>query len=346
MPIPAFPRRFLLLSLGVVLGIGFPSATFAGYTAANKIPLPGDGGWDYFTADAPARRLYATHGDRVQVLDLDTFALVGTIAPLAGIHGVALAPDLGRGFISNGKTSTLTVFDLKTLRILATWPAGGKKPDAILYDAATKRVCSFNGTSDNVTVFDAATGQLLSTIALGGGPEFPAADGTGHVFVNIEDNNEIVRLDLRALTVTAHWSLSPTGGPSALAFDATHHRLFAGCRSQQLVVVNSDTGAVVARLPIGKGVDAASFLAAKGLVFVSNGDGTLNIFRQIDPDHYASVETVTTAPGARTHAVDAATGRVFLGSAHYLPAPAATPEQPHPRAPIEPGSFQVLVFKP
>ena len=325
-----------------------PLATmaFAGYSVAEKIPLPGNRGWDYLTTDAAARRLYVTHSDRVQVLDLDTLALSGEITPLAGVHGVALAPELGRGFITNGQSSTLTVFDLKTLHILATWPAGGDKPDAILYDAATQRVCSFNGGSDNVTVFDAATGKLAGTIALGGGPEFATCDGTGQVFVNIEDHDEIVRLDLHALTVTAHWPLAPARGPSALAYDAAHHRLFAGCRNQQLVVLNSDTGAMVAQLPIGKGVDATSYLPAKGLVFVSNGDGTLNIFHQTDADHYVISETVITAPGARTHAVDAATGRVFLGFAHYLPAPAPSSGAPRPRPAIEPGSFRVMVLNP
>jgi DNA-binding beta-propeller fold protein YncE len=346
MKIPAFPRWFLPLVFGAVLATGFSPAALAGYAIARQIPLPGNAGWDYFTTDSTARRLYATHGDRVQVLDLDTLALVGEIAPLSGIHGVAIAADLGRGFVSNGKTSTITVFDLKTLHVLATWPAGGQKPDAILYDAATKRVCSFNGGSDNVTVFDAATGQLAGTIVLGGGPEFPAADGTGRVFVNIEDNNEIVRFDLHTLAVTAHWPLAPAEGPSAMAFDAAHHRVFSGCRSQQLVVLNSDTGAIIARLPIGKGVDAASYLPAKGLVFISNGDGTLNVFHQTDADHYTLAETVHTAPGARTHAVDDATGRVFLGSARYLPAPATAPGQPPVRPSLEPGSFRVLVLKP
>ena len=336
----------LRIALCGALLVAIAPAALAGYSAAEKISLPGNGGWDYFTADASARRLYATHSDRVQVLDLDTFAVVGEIAPLAGVHGVAVAPELGRGFISNDKNSTVTVFDLQTLHIVATWPAGGEKPDAILYDAATKRVCSFNGGSDNVTVLDAATGRLVGTIPLGGGPEFAASDGTGQAFVNIEDNHEIVRFDLRSLAITARWSVAPAQGPSALAFDAVHHRLFSGCRNQQLVVLNTDTGKVVAVLPIGKGVDATSYLPAKGLVFVSNGDGTLNIFHQTDADHYAAVETVATAPGARTHAVDDTTGRVFLGSVHYLPQPPAAPGAPRTRPAIEPGSFRVLVFQP
>ena len=342
---PASPRFLPALVLATLV-LAFAPAVFAGYTAGQKISLPGDSSWDYLAAESGARRLYVTHGDRVQVLNLDTFAVVGEIAPLAGVHGVAVAPELGRGFISNGKNSTLTVFDLKTLAVLGTWPAGGKKPDAILYDAATKRVCSFNGGSDNATVFDAATGQLAGTIALGGGPEFAAADGTGQVFVNIEDNDETVRFDARSLAVTAHWPLGSAHGPSALAFDAAHRRLFIGCRSQHLVVLNADTGAVVASLPIGKGVDAVSYFAAKGLVFASNGDGTLNIFHQTDADHYTAVETVTTAPGARTHAVDSSTGRVFLASAHYGPPPQPAPGQARTRAPIEPGSFRVLVFQP
>jgi DNA-binding beta-propeller fold protein YncE len=346
MKITSASPHFFLTMLRAALGLALAPAVFAGYAAGQKISLPGESGWDYLTADAGARRLYITHGDRVQVLNLDTFAVGGEIAPLAGVHGVAVAPDLGRGFISNGKTSVITVFDLRTLGILATWPAAGKKPDAILYEPVTKRVCSFNGGSDNATVFDAATGQLAGTVALGGAPEFAACDGTGLVFVNIEDKDETVRFDAHSLAVTAHWPLAPAHTPSALAFDAAHRRLFVGCRSQHLVVLNADTGAIVAQLPIGSGVDAVSYFPAKGLVFVSNSDGTLNIFHQTDADHYTAVETVATAPGARTHAVDDATGRVFLSSAHYLPAPPPTAGQPRPRPAIEPGSFKVLVFQP
>lgn len=334
--------RFLLISLGVALS---PRAS-AGDASGTKIALQGDSGWDYLATDAAARRLYVTHGDRVQVVDLDTLGSVGEIAPLAGVHGVALAPELGQGFITNGKTAIITVFDLKTLAVLASWPANGKNPDAILYDSATRRLCSFNGGSDNATVFEAATGKLAGTIALGGAPEFAAGDGTGLVFVNIEDRDETVRFDARSLAITALWPLAPARTPSALAFDPVHRRLFVGCRSQQLVVLNADTGAIVALLPIGKGVDAVSYFPAKGLVFASNGDGTLNVFRQTDPDHYTALETVQTAPGARTHAVDVNTGRVFLSSAQYGPAPETAPGKPRARPPIVPGSFRVLVFQP
>lgn len=334
--------RFLLVSLCVALS----SRELVAYAPGPKIALPGDSGWDYLATDAASRRLYVTHGDRVQVINLDTLAPEGEIAPLAGVHGVALAPDLGRGFISNGKSAVITVFDLKTLAILGSWPAGGKNPDAVLYDPATQRLCSFNGGSDNATVFEAATGKLAGTIALGGGPEFAASEGTGLVFVNVEDRDETVRFDARSLAITAHWPLAPARTPSALAFDPVHRRLFVGCRSQQLVVLNADTGAIVALLPIGKGVDAVSYIPAKGLVFASNGDGTLNVFRQTNADHYVAVETVQTAPGARTHTVDATTGRVFLSSAQYGPAPEAAPGKPRARPPIMPGSFKVLVFQP
>jgi DNA-binding beta-propeller fold protein YncE len=337
-----FVPRFLPLAFCAICA---PLAS-AGYTPRDSIPLPGDSGWDYLTADAGGRRLYVTHGDRVQVLDLDRLIPAGEIASLAGAHGVALAPELGRGFISNGKTSAITVFDLKTLAILATWPAGGKKPDAILYDTATRRLCSFNGGSANATVIDAATGTLVGAVPLGGTPEFAASDGTGQIYVNIEDRGETVRFDARTLGITARWSLAPAHTPTALAFDQAHHRLFVGCRSGSLVVLSADSGGVVATLPIGGGVDAVSFFPAKGLVVVSNSDGTLNLFHQVDADHYTAVETVSTAPGARTHAVDPATGRVFLASARYLPAPKPAPDQKPARPAIEPGSFRVLVFQP
>ena len=313
---------------------------------ASKIPLSGNGGWDYLAVDAPARRLYVTHGDRVQVVDLTTLQPAGEIGALNGVHGVAVAPELGRGFISDGKANAVVVFDLASLRVLARWPVTGEKPDAVLYERATRQVFAFNGESGNATVFDAATGRVNGTIALGGAPEFPASDGTGQVFVNLEDRAETVRLDARTRTVTQHWPLAPAQTPSALALDAAHHRLFAGCRSQQLVVLNAESGAVVAVLPIGRGVDAASYDAGRGLVYVSNSDGTLNVFRQVDADHYNAVRTIATAPGARTHAIDPVTGRIFVSSADYLPATPPPPGQTRARREIKPGTFGVLVFQP
>ncbi len=332
--------------LALVLGACVMTAISIHAAPGEKIPLPGNSGWDYLSVDSAARRLYVTHGDRVHVVNLDTDTAVGEIAPIDGAHGVALAPDLGRGFVSNGKTGFITVFDLKTLGILALWQTAGKKPDAVLYDPATRQLFSFNGESENATVFDAVTGGLAGTVKLGGGPEFAATDAAGHVFVNIEDNDETLRLDARSLAVTARWPLAPAHAPSALAIDRAHHRLFVGCRSQTLVVLNSDTGAIVATLPIGKGVDAATYDAVRGLVLVSNSDGTLNVFHQTDADHYTATETLATAPGARTHAVDPKTGRVFLASAQFEAAPPSAPGQPKVRPAIKPGSFGVLVLKP
>ncbi len=342
---PFLLSRAAWCALALILGACLDplAARAAGYTLVKKIPLPGDGGWDYLAADTSW--LFVTHGDRVQVIDLVNLEPAREITPLAGVHGVALAPGLGRGFISNGKTDVITVFDLRKLTIRGQWPAGGKKPDAILFDPATQRVCSFNGGSDNVTVFNAATGQLLGTLALGGKPEFAASDGTGQVFVNIEDKGETVRFDARTLAITARWALAPAHTPTALAYDVTHHRLLVGCRSQHLVVLNSDTGSIVATLPIGAGVDAVSYLPGRGLVVVSNSDGTLNIIKQTDADHYALVETVTTVPGARTHAVDGASGRIFVSSAQFEPAPPAAPGQPQARPAVVPGSFSVFVYQ-
>jgi DNA-binding beta-propeller fold protein YncE len=336
----------LLPFLAAVLGISVTTTAFASPSTMEKISLPGNSGWDYLSVDSDARRLYVTHGDRVNVLNLDTDTAAGEIAPIAGAHGVALAPELGRGFISNGKTGFITVFDLKTLGILAQWQTAGSKPDAVLYDPATRQLFSFNGESENATVFEAATGRIVGTVKLGGAPEFATTDAAGHIFVNIEDGGETVRLDARSLAVTARWPLAPASTPSALAIDRGHHRLFSGCRSQTLVVLDSDTGAIVATLPIGKGVDAASYDPVRALVRVSNGDGTLNVFHQVDADHYVPVETLATATGARTHAVDPKTGRVFLASAEFEAAPPATPGQPRPRPAIKPGSFGVLVLRP
>ena len=329
--------RLLALSLATGLGLS---------AALPRVPLPGNGGWDYLTADAAARRLYVTHQDRVHVLDLDTLALLGEIGAGAGVHGVALAPELGRGFVSNGLDATITVFDLATRAILGRWPTGGRKPDAILYDAASRRLFSFNGETDNATAFDAATGRIVGTVALGGAPEFAVTDEAGGIYVNIEDRGETLRFDARTLAVTARWPLAPAHTPTGLALDREHHRLFVGCRSQQLVVLQADTGAVIASLPIGRGVDAVSYDSSRNQVWVSNADGTLNAFHQAGPDRYEPLRTVATASGARTHALDAKTGRIFLATAEYLPTPPAAPGQPRVRPAIKPGTFGVLIVQP
>jgi len=309
------------------------------YHLLKTIPVPGNGSFDYLTLDNSARRLYVSHGTEVDVLDADSGALVGKIADLKGVHGIAIAPESGRGFITNGQADTVTIFDLKTLGKIGEVPTG-KKPDGIIYDPATHRVFAFNGDGDSTTVIDAATGKVAGTIALGGGPEFAAADDAGHVFVNLEDKSETLKLDSRKLTVLERWPLAPCEAPSAMAIDRKTHRLFVGCRNHLAAVLNADTGKVDGTYPIGDHVDAAGFDPATGLVFFSCGDGTLTVLHENSPDRYAVTETVKTLPGAKTMALDEKTHRVFLSTAER------TPHEPGARGrggAIVPGSFKVLV---
>jgi YVTN family beta-propeller protein len=320
-----------------------PAAAGSGYHVIQRLALGGEGGWDYLSADPAARRLYVTRGTHVMVVDLDSGKLVGDIPNLQGIHGVALAPDLGRGFVSNGKSSEVTVFDLKTLKVLQTVKSTGENPDAILYDGATKRVFAFNGRSGNATVIDANSYAVLGTIALGGKPEFAAADGGGRVFVNIEDKSEVVALDAAKLTVLARWPLTPCEEPSGMAIDRKRNRLLIGCGNKMAAAVDFQTGKVVGTSPIGEGVDANGFDPETDLGFSSNGSGTLTVLAPDPATGFKVVENVPTERGARTMTFDEKTHRIYLSTAKFNPAPAPTAEQPHPRPTPVPGSFVVLV---
>jgi DNA-binding beta-propeller fold protein YncE len=316
----------------------------SGYHVSKELPVGGEGGWDYLTVDAAARRVYVSHATKVIVLDADSGKVVGEVSNLSGVHGIALAPDLGRGFISNGRTSTVTVFDLKTLATITEIKSTGENPDAILYDPPSGRVFAFNGRTGNATVFEGKTGAVAGTIALGGKPEFAATDLKGTVFVNIEDKSEIAAINVKDLTVKAHWSLKPCEEPSGLAFDRQHRRLIAGCSNKLATIVDADSGKVVTTVPIGEGVDANAFDPATGMAFSSNGrDATVTVIHEDSPDHFTVVENVPTRPGARTMALDEKTHNLFLPTAQFGPAPAATAEQPHPRPVIQPGTFGVLV---
>jgi DNA-binding beta-propeller fold protein YncE len=299
-----------------------PQAAAHGFTVIKKIPIPGPGGWDYLNVDEGARRLYVSHETTVEVLDLDSLSVVGSI-PADGVHGIALAPKLGRGFVSNGRASTVTIFDLKTLRKIDDVPAS-KKPDAIIYDPATSRVFAFNGGSSNATVIEAASGKLAGTIDLGGGPEFAAADGTGYVYNNLEDEGLVLKINSRTMKVEQRWPTAPCSSPSSMAMDRANRRLFIGCRSKVMAVMNADTGQVVTTLPIGDHVDATAFDAEKGLVFNSNGEGTITVIHEDTPDKYSVVETAKTVPKARTMTLDPKTHRLFLST-------------------VESGQFEVLV---
>lgn len=339
---PCVPRLFCALAV-VVVASTLVSAGPSGYHVAKKIVLGGEGGWDYLTVDSKARRVYISRGTHVMVVDADTGAVVGDIPNTNGVHGIAIVPDLNKGFISDGRDANVTIFDLTTLKVLGTTPAG-KNPDAILYDPASKRVFTFNGSSKDATAIDAKTGTVAGTIPLGGKPEFAVADENGHVFVNIEDTSEIVRLDSNKLAVENRWKIAPGEEPSGLAIDRKHRRLFSVCSNKLMVVVNADDGKIVSTLPIGAGTDAASFDPETGYAFSSNGDGTLTVAHEDSPDKYSVIENVTTLRRARTMALDGKTHQVYTVSAEFGTAPAPTAEQPRPRPPMVPGTFTLLIL--
>jgi YVTN family beta-propeller protein len=338
----------LLIASGGSNSLNPKSATAApgssGYHLLKKITLGGEGGWDYITFDSPTRRLFISRQTKVIVLDVDSEKVVGEIPNTEGVHGIALAPEFNRGFTSNGRAGTVTIFDMKTLAVIDTVKAG-TNPDAIVYDAASKRVFAMNGRSSNSTAIDAATGKVVGTIALSGKPEFAVSDGAGHVYVNIEDKSEIWQIDSQKLTATTHWSLAPCKEPSGLAMDLEHRRLFSGCDNKMVAVVDADSGKVIATPEIGDGVDANGFDPGTGFVFSSNGEsGTLTVIHEDTPDKYTVVENVPTQKSARTMTLDTKTHEVFTVAAQFGPRPAATPETPRPRPPILPNSFVVLIY--
>lgn len=320
-----------------------PQTAKPGYHLLKRIEVGGEGGWDYLTVDSAGRRLYVSHATRVVVIDLDKNTVVGEIPNTNGVHGIAVVPELGRGFTSNGRDNTATIFDLKTLKVISQVKTG-TNPDAIIYDPASRRVFTFNGRSNDATAIDAASGNVAGTIALGGKPEFAAADGKGTVYINIEDKSEVVALDANKLTVKARWSLVPGEEPSGMAMDREHRRLFVVCANKKMIVMNADDGHVIADLSIGEGVDAAAFDPGTKLAFSSNGEGTLTVVHEDSADKYSVIENAPTQRGARTMALDPKTHQVYLATAQFGPPPAPTPDRPRPRPSIVPGSFVILVF--
>lgn len=302
-----------ILALVLTLSI-LSAASTERLTITKKIPIAGQGSWDYLTVDEGARRLYVSHGTQVEVLDVDSGAIVGKIENTPGVHGIAVAPELGRGFVSNGQASTVTIFDLKTLKKITDVPVG-KKPDAIIYDPATSRVFAFNGDSNSATAIDAASGKVAGTVDLGGGPEYAAADGNGYVYNNLEDSSEVLKINARTLKVEQRWPTAPCSAPSSMAIDRANRRLFTGCRSKVMAVMNADTGKVITTLPIGDHVDATTYDSDLHLVFNSNGEGTITVIRQESPDKYSVVENVKTVPKAKTMALDPKTHQLFLSTA-------------------------------
>ena len=315
----------------------------SGYHVVKQFKLGGEGGWDALAFDAKGNRLFISRSTHVMVVNADTGAVVGDIPDTAGVHDIALVEDLNKGYTSNGRASTVTVFDLKTLKVLKQISVG-KNPDAIIYDPASKRVFSFNGASNDATAIDAQTDTVAGTIPLDGKPEFAETDENGHVFVNLEDKSAVAELDSRKLTVLARWPLAPGEEPSGIALDRRHKRLFAACSNKLMVVINTDDGKVVTTVPIGSGVDGAGFDSETGLAFSPNGgDATLTVIHEDSPGKFSVIENVPTQRGARTMALDAKTHRIFLITAEFGPPPAPTPERPRPRPSIVPGSFTLLI---
>jgi YVTN family beta-propeller protein len=341
--------RFLRLGQVVLLALavaGFVSAQAqkpAGYHLLKKHLLGGEGGWDYMALEGRSRLLYVTHGNAVEILNVDTGVKGEAITNLNGVHGVAFAPERNRGYISNGRGNSISVFDLKTNKVIEEIPSSGQNPDAIMYDAFSNRVFTFNGRTANATVIDAATNKVIGTVDIGGKPEFAVTDGRGTIFVNNEDKSEVVAFDARSLEVKKRWSIAPGEGPSGLAIDLKNKRLFSVC-NKVMVVSDFENGKVVATVPIGGGPDAVRYDAEAGLVFASNGEGTLTVVKQESADKYSVLETVATARGARTMELDPITHHLFVVTAEFGPAPAPTKEQPRPRRSIVPGSFMVLEF--
>jgi YVTN family beta-propeller protein len=330
---------FLIVLLAVAAALAAPGP---GYKIVNTFKVGGDGGWDYLTADAASRRLYISRATHMTVLDVDSGKIVGDIVDTPGVHGIALAPELGRGFNSNGRDGTVSIIDLKTLASTGKVKVG-EGPDAIIYDAATKRVFTFNGRSQDSTAIDAASGKVVGTVRLDGRPEFAVSDGQGGVFVNIENKNELAAIDAAKLTVKSNWPLAPCESPSALAIDSQHRRLFVGCDNKMMAVVNADNGKVLTTLPIGDGVDAAAYDEGTGLAFASCGEGILTVVREESPEKFSVAENIPTQKGARTLALDSKTHNVFLATAKFGPTPPATPENPHPHNILH-DSFAILVL--
>jgi YVTN family beta-propeller protein len=311
------------------------AAAPTGYHVIGEIKIGGEGGWDYLTVDSAARRLYVSHATHVAVVDLDTGKVVGDIPDTPGVHGIAIASELNRGFISNGRGNTVTIFDLKTLKVIGT-AATGENPDDITYDKGSGRVFVFNGRSKSATVIDAKTGAVAATITLPGKPEFAIADGKGHIYNNIEDTNEIVEIDAAKAAVAKKYALTGCDGPSGLAFDAKNRRLMSVCSNRVMAISDPDAGKVVATPPIGAGSDGAAFDAGTGYAFSSNGDGTLTVVQQTG-GKWEVLENIATARGARTIAVDEKTHKV------YMPTATTAPSQGGGRATYLPDTFKVLV---
>jgi DNA-binding beta-propeller fold protein YncE len=328
-----------------LLAAGVPEARAQAYHVAQTIKLGGDGGWDYLAFDAEGHRLFIAHATKVVVVNPDTGAVLAEIPGLDGAHGVAFANEANRGFATSGHDGMVTMFDLKSLKILDRIEAA-EDDDAILFDTFSHRVFTFNGDARSSTVIDPAAGKVVGTIPLDGKPEFGVSAGDGKLYVNIEDKGEVAEIDAAKLTVTRRWPLAPCESPTGLAIDRAHSRLFSGCRNKVMAISDATGGKMIATVPIGEGVDACAFDAARQLAFASNGDGTLTVVHEESPAEFRVVANAATRRGARTMALDEASRRIYTATAELGPPPAPTAEHPRPRPSIVPGTFMLLVLEP
>jgi DNA-binding beta-propeller fold protein YncE len=326
-----------ILTLGLIAAAAFAAE---GYKVIGKIKIGGEGRWDYVAMDSTNRRLYVSHGTSVAVVDPDAGKVVGTIDQLHGVHGIAIAQDLGKGFISNGQSNSVTIFDLKTLAKTGE-PATGKNPDSICYEPKTKRVFAFDHSGNEVTSIDAKSGEVLKSFPLGPAPEFCVVDGAGKVYANLEGSSEVLEIDAAKNEVTRRTSTLPCEGPSGLAIDVKNKKLFSVC-DKVMAITDIPTMKVVGTAVIGNGPDAAGYDPGTGLAFSSNGEGTLSIVKPVN-GKYETVDTVTTERGARTMAVDLKNHKVYLLAAEFGQAPPPKEGQKRSRPPVVPDSFHVLV---
>lgn len=321
---------------------GAPGARMPHYRFIRQIRLAGDGGWDYLSVDAIARRLYVAHGDHVDVVDIEHNTLVGQIAGTPGVHGVAIAHELDRGFVSDGQSSQVGIVELGALSTI-TRVTTGAGPDAIVYEESRNEVYTFNGRDESVSVLDAGSGRMVATVVLPGRPEFAVADPqASRIYENIEDRNLVVAIDVQSHALVKQWPVSPGEGPAGMAIDSAHHRLFVGCRNQRMLMLDAVDGRVIASVPIEAGVDANAFDAGTLLAFSANGAGTVTIAHEDTPESLRVVQTLRTQPGARTMALDPMTHNIYLATADRVPADGASAVRPA----IVPGSFRILVYGP
>jgi len=336
--------RIISVCLAFLVLVVAPVAAAPNYHVAHRYVLGGDGGWDYLTYDPASKRLFISRSTHVMVVDPLTGKIVGDIPNTPGVHGIVLAPELGKGFTSNGADGTVTVFDLQTLRTLTTIHTSAQNPDGIVYDPATKRVLTFNGRGNDATVIDAQTNTVVATVPLGGRPEFPVADGKGMVYDNIESTSEIVAIDSQKAAIVARYPLGTCQTPSGLSMDRVNRRLFTACRGE-MGVVDADSGKVIATLPTGAGTDATAFDSRQNLAFAPNGrDATLTVVHEDSPATFSVLQNAESETGARTMALDPQTSTVFLVTAQMQINPNAT--TPRDRYRVVPGTFALLVMQP